>query len=399
MYKFLFPLVEAAQKNQNKNRIPITFMTGFEGEKISLCIQNDQLVVIAEREFNDRLEIEWLFAIKKDGSLCFRSLSIEDAWIEIDNDTQIRVSDENKLYTDAYGEERFDGYRIQDFYYTAPAIIQLMLCKWDTVISFLTAKKNIVMREILDSCVKLFKYLSLKSLHLKSDLPIAIVNPIMTSQDSYFTWQIEHDQTGIQRIQFVKKFSRPYHEKGERIVIISHKEGLPNQLEISFKKTSESGFFGFYHEEIAQYSLDFQGQEIVLIPKGKYTKQEHECLFVLTSAIEQEVQSKLQDDKEIEKDVEFILKTLSTIHDLIESPHTLVLQSKPGSDSLIFSPHTQATPEDISEKYLNCYNLEGEKVPLWWILTITKFPQSSQPQALEQAFRLQHSRNVFSELK
>ncbi len=404
MYKSLFPLVANAQRNRNVNSIYLYFMTGFEGEKISIYTEGNRLIVKA---VPTNWKFDWSITLQEDGEVCFETLEQDDEgglsanpkkyWVKVYNDTRLEVENESRLIRDTPKKDRFCGQSTEDYYYRGYSIIQLILYKWDAIVSYLI-EEEVLLKKIFESCLSLYENLAIEKLSSITSnnrdgeqLIGPLFNPVLASQDSCFTWR-RWDQT----FSFEKEFIRPMHESGKRAIHICYE--VPNQLKIEIEKSDVYRYAEASKKRSSEYILTIKDQKVIITPASQETEIEYGelepwivqgvaiGLAPITKIIRK---SDLQNDVEIAEDVEFIVKTLSTIQDFLESPHTMLLHEKASEyTNLAEMIPFRGVSKDILEDQVACYNFEGEMLPLWWIERLTEFPQSCNDHILKRVYHL-----------
>ncbi|HEX4839218.1 MAG TPA: hypothetical protein VFU89_02110 [Rhabdochlamydiaceae bacterium] len=432
IYQSLFPLI-------HEKSINLSFMTGYNGEAVSLRQENSQLVV--RFESNRPFEI----LINENGTTCFKYYANKEHHLKSVNTAtqevvyeypppqhlsqnppiklgttaqggswEVSVVSESVCYFSMEGDEnnqpiiklfhnaryendkllipeasdrhlsperlalKTESKKIIDYaLHKSRSCLELLNFKMDEVVAFLETGSKGQAEKAFQGC-----YTALSSFQeginslTESTASTSLVNhndniekssyrlgpmwsPVAASEDSSFTWHMTTDRkTDEISLRFEKSFFRGMMGgKGEREITIT-KGRAPNLLTIEIFKSNENDLQ--HGDSISKYSIEnLEGLNIYVTPLGRETNES--CLpFILGMSFYQKNTKQIQLPEQIQTDMGFIMKVLSTLRDIQSSPDTLILDK---SRHLICDLQGNPVPTERI-KQLSNYSQEGSGHPL-----------------------------------
>lgn len=184
-------------------------------------------------------------------------------------------------------------------------------------------------------------------------------SPVAASEDSSFIWHMTTDRkTDEISLRFEKSFFRGMMGgKGEREITIT-KGKAPNLLTIEIFKSNTNDLE--HDDSISEYSIEDKGEQgIFVTPLERKTNES--CLpFILGMSFYQKNTKQIQLPEQIQTDMGFIMKVLSTLRDIQSSPDTLILDK---SRQLICDLQGNPVPTERIKQFSN-YSQKGSGHPL-----------------------------------
>ncbi len=185
-------------------------------------------------------------------------------------------------------------------------------------------------------------------------------SPVAASEDSFFTWHITTDKKTDEVSLRLEKGSAGRGMMGgtaQREVTVT-KGKDPNLLTIEISKSNTNDLQ--HYDSNSKYSIEDKGEKgIFVTPLGREANES--CLpFILGMSFYQKNVEKIQLPEQIQTDMGFIMKVLSTLKDIQSSPDTLILDK---SRNLICDLQGNPVPTKRI-KQLSTYRQEGLGHPL-----------------------------------
>ncbi len=353
LYQSLFPLI-------NETPINLPFMTGYSGEAVTLKRENSQLVInfLKNNSFsNEHCKI----LISENGNTCFNHYNHNYLVNSVNTQTQ-EVKSDNTVK--ALNKKR--------------AYLELLNFKLDEVVAFLKNGNAGQAKKAFQGCCDVLSSFQ-KELNQLTENPTStslvkleetiekssysrgpMWSPVAASEDSFFTWHITTDKKTDEVSFRLEKYSGGRGMMGgiaEREVTVT-KGKASNLLTIEIFKSKTNDLE--HHDSNSKYSIEDKGEKgIFVTPLGREVNES--CLpFILGMSFYQKNVEKIQLPEQIQTDMGFITKVLSTLNDIQSSPDTLIFDE---NHSFICDLRGDPVPTERI-KQLSNYRQEGVGHPL-----------------------------------
>ena len=344
LYESLYPLLK-------EEPIELSFMTGYEGETITLRQEDSKLII----KSSDRTPYFFELSISSNGEVCYQYYSKGKLRFSIDNEDTATIQFFNNSKKDAEGNLYIDDKREtssieKNSLHRSYSYVNLLNFKLDQIVGFLSSENEgqVQVRKIFQGCCHVLNSFQKSENQLSENQPTASVgnkplatteneidkttysigpmwSPVAASEDSSFTWHITTEQkTESVSIRLEK------HSSGRglcggtasRNVGVS-KEKDSNILKVKISKSNANDLES--HASSSEYSIEDKGHQGIFIkPLGIDTESEM-IPFLSGMQYSSKKDTGIQTHKKIQEDIGFITNVLFTIHDIQSSPDTVLL--------------------------------------------------------------------------
>lgn len=361
LYETLFPLIKDKE-------ISLSCISGYQGESLFVSVDVDKKLI-----FRGVLPTEQQYTISVN-STGYTEYQLDDKWFNLNikllNETELTFDTDNfEIKHNTRGGEAFykkgDSGQlcsVEKQYHIAPAMIELITMKLNQIEVFLKSGSHGVAEQVFQSCQSIFNQIGNLTLSKPATGSTLALNSIeeevlelgpmvspMNSQDSTFTWKIAKTKEDTS-LSFEKKAQgRGFHQSSQRNLILTKSHTSQNTLKVTIIKGDSSDVHD--SETKTVYTLKMKNGTLLVLPEEKIVSACYNFPFMIidkeTNTLEgidpYMIDSSAEPTAlEIKQDIEWVIKSLTTVGDIFQSPHTLIL------------------PENDEDPV---YNLQGQDMP------------------------------------
>lgn len=371
IYERLTPLIKSKE-------IYLPCISGYDGESLYISLEDNRLAFRGVLNNKDL----YFMSIEANGQTEFQPVyTLSNHIIKIKNEIELLYDTDNyeirNNFKDSYYYEGSPGqwfYRkntnerercVETQYHAALAKIELITMKFDQIEEFLKKGNHGVAEQVFRSCQSIFDQVEMLPFKkTASSHAVAVVNPSeeiltlgpltspMNSQDSTFVWKITKSKTETS-LSFEKQVGgRPFHSSSNRNLTLTKPHNSPNAMKVTINKSEKSADHDSKTETV--YTLTMKDGKLLITPDEKTVKAFYSFPFVMFDPITGSFDgfdpfiidtTAIPTAKELKDDIEWVMKSLTTVGDMYRSPHTLII------------------PEDAE----TAYNLKGQAMPKKYI--------------------------------